>query len=62
MQISETIIKEIEEKFEIFKNSNQEKFELNDFKGVFIFFGKKPEKLLFPFGEKEGVRIYLGSE
>lgn len=62
MLISDQIIKEIQESFEIFKKTGQDVFELKGFRGISVFFQKKPKELLFPFGEMEGVKIYFGSE
>jgi hypothetical protein len=55
--------KRIEELFQVFKKDNTDMFPFSEkgFAGIYIFFGREPKQVLFPFGKIEETEIYIGT-
>lgn len=64
MLISNELKLQIPQFIEEFKKTGKDSFEFDSesFPNVKLFFNRKPQQILFPLGEIEGVQVYVGND
>jgi hypothetical protein len=62
MEISKELTDQIKKDLENFKKTGEDNFLVEGFDNIFIYFNRIPKNILFPLGQIDEVKIYLGSE